>query len=121
MGEPGAKGRDVAVSEYLENEEAMARSDRYKLVVATGGPGPRPGRLRDRPPPARPLRERLYDLETDPGETTDLRARADLAPIVADLRRKLLDRLASTRGGRDAVPAGLTEAEALRWCLVPRD
>ena len=44
-GEPGATGRDVVFSEYLENEEAMARSDRYKLIVGTGPPAPA-GRLR---------------------------------------------------------------------------
>jgi len=119
LGEPGAKGRDVVVSEYLENEEAMARSDRYKLVVSTGARARQDGYATGRPLPG--PSERLYDLEADPGETTDLHARPDLAPVVADLRRKLLDRLASTRGGREAVPPGLSEAEALRWCLIPRD
>ena len=33
---PGAKGHDVVFSEYLENEEAMVRSSRYKLIVCTG-------------------------------------------------------------------------------------
>ena len=33
---PGARGHDVVFSEYLENEEAMVRSARYKLIVCTG-------------------------------------------------------------------------------------
>jgi len=119
LGGPGAKGRDVVVSEYLENEEAMARSDRYKLVVITGARARQDGYATGRPLPG--PSERLYDLEADPGETADLHARVDLAPVVADLRRKLLDRLASTRRPDDAVPPGLSEAEALRWCLIPRD
>ncbi len=118
-GEPGAKGREVVVSEYLENEEAMARSSRYKLVVGTGARRRQDGYETGRPP-AGPY-ERLYDLDVDPGEATDLRDRGDLAPVAAGLRRKLLDRLATTRGGRPAVPPGLSEAEALRWCLVPQD
>jgi len=118
-GEPEAKGRDVVFSEYLENEEAMARSSRYKLIVGTGA-----RRRRDGYETARPLpgpSERLYDLEADPEETTDLRDRADLAPIVAGLRRKLRDRLVTTRNPRDALPPGLSEAEEIRRCLVPQD
>ena len=102
---PGAKGRDVVVSEYLENEEAMARSARYKLVVGTGARRRQDGYETGRPLPG-PY-ERLYDLEADPGEATDLRDRPDLAPVVADLRRKLLDRLATTREAERRRPAGL--------------
>jgi arylsulfatase A-like enzyme len=119
MGEPGARGREVAVSEYLENEEAMARSDRYKLVVGTGARRRQDGYETPRPLPG-PY-ERLYDLEADPEETTDLRQRPDLAPVVDRLRRALHDRLVTTRGGRTAVPTGLSETEAIRWCLVPQD
>ena len=119
LGEPGAKGRDVVVSEYLENEEAMARSSRYKLVVGTGARRRLDGYEARNPLPG--PSERLYDLEADPDEATDLRGRPDFAPIVDDLRRKLLDRLATTRGARPAVPPGLSEPEALRWCLVPQD
>ncbi len=116
---PGARGRDVVVGEYLENEEAMARSARYKLIVGTGARRRLDGYETGRPLPG--PSERLYDLEADPDETTDLRGRPELAPVADDLRRRLLDRLATTRGGRVAVPPGLSEAEALRWCLVPQD
>ena len=119
LGDPSAKGRDVVVSEYLENEEAMARSDRYKLIVGTGARRRQDGYETRNPLPG-PY-ERLYDLEADPDEKDDLRGRPELEPVAADLRRKLLERLATTRGGRVAVPKGLSEAEALRWCLVPQD
>jgi arylsulfatase A-like enzyme len=119
LGEPGAGGRELVVSEYLENEEAMVRSNRYKLVVGTGARRRLDGYETTNPLPG--PSERLYDLEADPGETTDLRGRPDLAPIVNDLRKKLLERLATTRGARPAVPPGFSEAEALRWCLVPQD
>ncbi len=119
LGEPGAKGREVVVSEYLENEEAMARSSQYKLVVGSGARHRRDGYETGRPLPG-PY-ERLYDLEVDPDETSDLRNRPELEPVVAELRRKLLQRLSTTREGRLAVPPGLSEAEALRWCLVPQD
>jgi arylsulfatase A-like enzyme len=119
LGEPGATGHEIVVSEYLENEEAMVRSSRYKLVVGTGA-----RRRLDGYESANPLpgpSERLYDLEADPVEANDLRGRPDLAPVVDDLRRKLLRRLATTRGKGPAIPPGLSESEALRWCLIPQD
>ena len=119
LGEPGAKGRDVVVSEYLENEEAMARSARYKLIVGTGARRRLDGYETIRPLPG-PY-ERLFDVEADPVEATNLRDRPELAGVAADLRRALHDRLVTTRGTRTPVPPGLSEAEALRWCLVPQD
>ena len=107
------------MSEYLENEEAMARSGRYKLIVGIGARKRRDGYANGKPLTG-PY-QHLYDLEADPGETTDLAARPDLAPVVADLRSRLLDRLATTRAGRTPVPPGLSGAEALRWCLTPQD
>ena len=118
LGVPGARGADVVVSEYLENAEAMVRSDRYKLIV-TAGIRRRSDGYAPFTNPA-PASERLYDLQNDPGETTDLSTRPDLVSVVADLRRKLLHRLRTTREHRP-IPDGLTDAEALRWCLTPRD
>lgn len=118
-GRAGARGREVVVSEYLENEEAMARSDRYKLVVAAGGRKRGDGYAAVAPTlgPS----ERLYDLLDDPGETVNQINRPELASVVEGLRRKLLDRLRTTRELRTPVPSHLTEAEALRWCLTPQD
>ncbi|WP_435015621.1 sulfatase family protein [Tundrisphaera sp. TA3] len=119
-GTPGAKGRDVVVSEYQENEEAMARSSRYKLVVGTGARQREDGYETGRPLPG-PY-ERLYDLEADPGEDVDLLpTRPDLAAVAADLRHQLFLRLSTTREGRTPVPAALSEIDAIRWCLVPQD
>ena len=82
---PGAKAHDVVFSEYLENEEAMVRSDRYKLIVCTGR------RLReDGYRTAEPWRlpgpyVRLYDVVADPDETTDLSQDPAHASIKEDL------------------------------------
>ena len=107
------------VSEYLENAEAMARTDRYKLIVTASNRQRHDGYAPSGPPPGPSTR--LFDEIQDPGETVDLSDRPDLASVVADLRHRLLDRLRTTRAGRTPVPSGLTEAEALRWCLTPQD
>lgn len=118
-GEPGASGRDAVVSEYLENEEAMIRSDRFKLIVGTGRRHRRDGYATADPTPG-PY-QRLYDLHADPDETTDVGDRPDLAPILADLRHRLFERLMTTWNNREPIPAGLSEIEAIHWCLIPRD
>jgi arylsulfatase A-like enzyme len=116
---PGSEGRDVVFSEYLENEEAMVRSERYKLIVGTGRRVRQDGYVTDHPLPG-PY-ERLFDLQDDSGETTDLGANPELAGTKDELRRRLHDRLVSTRGGVEPVPPDLSEIEAIHWCLVPRD
>ena len=118
-GESGATGHDVVFSEYLENEEAMVRSERYKLIVGAGRRERQDGYATGMPPMG-PY-ERLYDLDADPREATDLAQSTDLAPLRDELRRRLYDRLVTTRDRLEPVPAGLSEIDAIRWCLVPRD
>jgi arylsulfatase A-like enzyme len=117
--EPSASGRDFIFSEYLDNEEAMVRNERYKLIVGNGRVTRKDGYATGRPP-AGPY-ERLYDLKSDPDETTDIAARAELAAIRETLRGELHKRLISTRDPEDPVPPRLSEIEAIHWCLVPRD
>lgn len=118
-GEPGAKGHDLIFSEYLENEEAMIRSDRYKLVVGTGRRARLDGYHTDLPLTG-PY-ERLYDMQADPNETHDLSTSASHVAIKNDLLGKLRERLVSTRDPRHPVPPGLSPMDELYWCLVPRD
>lgn len=119
LGRPGASGRDVVFSEYLENEEAMVRSAHFKLIVGTGSRAREDGYETDHPRPG-PY-ERLYDLVHDPGELTDVAARPEFAAIKAELRTRMYLRLVSTRLGLEPIPSRLTQLEAIHWCLIPRD
>jgi arylsulfatase A-like enzyme len=119
LGTSGATGRDVVVSEYTENEEAMARSERFKLIVGTGCRKRQDG-YQDGHPLTGPY-ERLYDLQSDPEETIDLADRPELAATRDMLRHRLFERLTSTRAGLSRPPAGLSELQTIHWCLVPRD
>ena len=62
--------RDVVFSEYLENEEAAVRTERWKLIQCSGRRHRRDGLETDDPTPGSYLR--LYDLAHDPAELTDL-------------------------------------------------
>jgi choline-sulfatase len=118
-GQPGARGHQAVFSEYLENEEAMVRSDRFKLIVGTGL------RLRqDGYHTGRPLQgryQRFFDLVQDPGETHDLSADPAHAAIQKDLLQRMYRRMVTTREGLEPIPPGLSPLEAIHWCLVPRD
>jgi choline-sulfatase len=119
LGEPGAKGHVYVFSEYLENEEAMVRSDRYKLIVGTGRRRRQDGYDTGQALPG-PY-ERLYDEIADPGENNDLAQRPELAGVLSTLRAELYRRLVTTRQGLDPIPQGLSEIETIHWCLIPRD
>jgi choline-sulfatase len=119
QGTSGAKTRDVVFSEYPENEEAMARSRRYKLIVGTGR-RKRLDRLHSGQPLSGPY-QRLFDLDRDPDENTDLSDDPRLDAIRADLLEKMRQRLESTWTGPEPIPTGLSTLETIHWCLKPRD
>ena len=103
-GKPGAAAHDFVSSEYLENEEAMVRSDRFKLIVGTGRRERQDGYQTGRPLPG-PY-QRLFDLVADPGETRDLGADPRLQAVKDDLLQKMYLRMVSTSAGPGPDPAG---------------
>jgi choline-sulfatase len=115
----GARGRDAIFSEYLDNEEAMVRTSRFKLIVGTGRRLRQDGYQTGKPLPG-PY-QRLFDLVDDPGENRDLADDPRHRAVKDDLLHRMYQRLTTTREGLEPVPAGLAELEAIHWCLVPRD
>jgi len=118
-GATGAEGRAVVFSEYPENEEAMARSSRYKLIVGSGRRARKDG-YETGSPPTGPY-ERLFDEQDDPDETRDLAADPRLAGVKGELLDSLARRFVSTWHGPEPIPPGLSKPELIRWCLIPRD
>jgi choline-sulfatase len=121
LGKTGAKGRDLVFSEYTENEEAMVRSPRYKLIVGSGRRLRQDGYQPLHPLPLPGPYQRLYDLVEDPGETHDLSDDPQLTAVKAGLVERMFERLATTHEGLEPIPPGLSHIEAIHWCLVPRD
>jgi choline-sulfatase len=109
--------RHYIFSEYLENEEAFIRTDRWKFIFCSGKRARGDGYLIENPTPGRYVR--LYDLKQDPGEFTDLAAKHP--DVVARLQGLMLDRFRKTHPEAEKEPVGPGREEAIEWYLRPRD
>jgi choline-sulfatase len=107
--------RGCVFAEYCDNEEAMVRTDRWKLVYSTGRRRRRDGYARPGPLPGETVR--LFDLLADPGETVDRSTDPACAAVRAELLARLVEHVRSTHRG----PGELTgpPAEVLRRGLRP--
>jgi choline-sulfatase len=118
-GKPGARTHDFIFSEYPENEEAMVRTDRNKLIVGTGR-RMRKDHLGSGQPLSGPC-QRLFDLEHDPEENNDLADDPHYDSVRTEMLAKMRDRFKSTWTGPEPIPQGLSALETIHWCLKPRD
>jgi choline-sulfatase len=109
--------RDHIFSEYLENEEAYIRTKEWKYVFCSGKRARQDGYQTDHPTPGR--YNRLYNLNTDPGEFTDVAASEPA--MVEKFEVLMLDRFRSTHPERAAEPTGASREEAIEFYLRPRD
>jgi len=113
----GATPRTHIFSEYLENEEAFVRSDRWKLVFCSGRRKRTDGYETENPTPGRYVR--LFDLQKDPGEFVNAAPRNQ--ETVGKLQALMLERFRSTHPDAAQEPQRLSREEALEWYVRPRD
>ena len=112
-----AEPRGHIFSEYLENEEAYIKTPAWKYIFCSGKRARKDGYETDNPTPGR--YQRLYDLENDPGELTDVSAKHP--ELAAKFQGWMLDRFRATHPDRDREPPRLSRAEAIEFYLPPRD
>jgi len=112
-----ANRRSWIFSEYLENEEAYVRTGRWKFIFCSGRRKRTDGYETDNPTPGRYVR--LFDLESDPGEFSNVAARNP--KVVAELEGMLLDRFRRTHPEASAEPQRISTEESLGWYVRPRD
>jgi choline-sulfatase len=109
--------RDHVFSEYLENEEAFIRTARHKFIYCSGRRERTDGYKTANPAPGRYVR--LYDLEKDPGEFTDVSLKN--RKVVDRMKKTMLERFRGTHPEAPSEPQGLGTDDALDRYLRPRD
>jgi choline-sulfatase len=109
--------REHIFSEYLENEEAYIRSDRWKFIYCSGKRGRRDGYVLTDPTPGR--YKILFDLRADPGEFHNV---AKQHPeVVEQLETVMLERFRQTHPEARNEPREASREEALDWYVRPPD
>lgn len=109
--------RDLVFSEYLENEEAMVRDRRFKLIYSSGRAERNDGMAPAEKPAGRDVR--LYDLQADPGEATNVAAEPARQERVQRMKRQMLARLTQDRDEMNGFPESATLDDRLDAALVP--
>ncbi len=106
-------------SEYLEDNMAMVASRKWKYVFTTGKRDLGLGYATGYGPSG--VTHMLYDLENDPGETTNLAYKADYGDRVKELQSIMLGRFMATHPSSAFVPGGLNSIGKLIWFCEPGD
>lgn len=115
---PYYEHRSFVVVEYAENEEAMIRDHNYKLVYITGNRARDDGYKTAQPTGRRIL---LFDMNSDPEETTNLAGRPEHAERIDSMLKKLADHMTQTDPERAAIPKTDDPMAILDFCFRPRD
>ncbi len=111
--------RDAVFVEYSENEEAMVRTERWKLIYTTGKRKREDGYETGKPLPGRVIQ--LFDVKTDPDETTNVAAKPDYKVVVDDLITKLVTHLSKTAREAQLIPKTDDLHTKLEHLLQTRD
>jgi choline-sulfatase len=111
--------RNHVVAEYSENEEAMIRTSRWKLIYSTGKRKREDGYTTGKPLPGRTIL--LYDESEDPEELRNLASRPEHAKLVEQLTAMLADHMKRTARQPELVPKEGDVHAVLEHCLQPRD
>jgi len=111
--------RDHIIAEYSENEEAMIRTERWKLIYSTGKRQREDGYATGKPLPGRTIL--LFDELNDPDEMTNLAKKPEHAKLVEELTAKLAEHMKRTARQPELIPKDADVHGVLEHCLAPRD
>ena len=116
---PKLKHRGQVFVEYSENEEAMIRTEKWKLIYGTGARQRDDGYKTGKPLPGRTVL--LYDVQRDPEEMTNLAKKPEHVETVKQLTAQLAEHLVRTSREPKLLPKTDDVHELLAFCLAPRD
>jgi arylsulfatase A-like enzyme len=111
--------RDLVFSEFLADNKAMVRTEKWKYIYTTGKRDLAQGYATGNPPTG--IRHRLYDLENDPAETTDVSGDPSNREILESLQHKMIGIFEETHPNADEMPQDLNTEDKLAWFCEPPD
>jgi arylsulfatase A-like enzyme len=111
--------REYAFSTFLEDNKAMVASKKWKYIFSTGKRDLGLGYETGEGPSG--VIHRLYDLQNDPGETTNLAYKENFSEKVLEMQEILLDRFMQTHPDIENMPENLNTIGRLIWFCEPRD
>ncbi|MEM9673404.1 MAG: sulfatase [Bacteroidota bacterium] len=110
--------KEFVFSEFLADNKAMVRSDRWKYIFTTGKRDLAQGYATGNPPPG--ITHRLYDVVNDPNETKNLYSDPALADTVQLLQKELINWFRETHPNPDSVSREWTvEQQLISFCEPP--
>lgn len=110
--------KDYVFSEFLADNKAMVRSDRWKYIFTTGKRDLAQGYATGYPAPG--ITHRLYDVVNDPYETTNLYSDPALADTARLLQEQLIGWFRQTHPNPDTVSQDWTlEQQLVSFCEPP--
>ncbi|MBR9999630.1 MAG: sulfatase-like hydrolase/transferase [Cyclobacteriaceae bacterium] len=111
--------KEMVFSEFLADNKAMVRTDRWKYIFTSGNHDLAQGYATGNDPAG--IRHRLYDLINDPDETTDVSGNHAYQQEMESLQFGMLEIFKSTHPGAGDLPEGLSVEEQLVWFCEPPD
>ncbi len=113
------QGKPYAFAEFLEDNKAMIATRKWKYIFTTGKRDLGQGYETGRGPSG--IYHRLYNLQNDPGETSNLAYKDSHGKVVDSLQHLMLDHFKKTHPYADELPVQLNDTGKLVWFCEPRD
>ena len=111
--------KEFVFAEFLEDNKAMVANRKWKYIFSTGKRDLGQGYATGFGPSG--IIHRLYDLETDPGETTNLAYNPAHMDALSRMKEVMIQRFLQTHPYADEMPDNLTIDGQLVWLCEPRD
>lgn len=116
---PDLEHKQYVFAEFLEDNKAMIASKKWKYIFTSGKKDLDMGYQTGNPPAG--IYHRLYDLENDPAETTNLAYRTENQDTVKLFEDIMLNTFMNTDPYIEELPLDFTEVGKLVWFCEPRD
>lgn len=111
--------KEFVFAEFLEDNKAMVADKDWKYIFTTGKRDLGQGYLTGQGPSG--IVHRLYDLQTDPEETTNVAYHERNQDLLTRMQEKMLGRFMETHPNANELPDKLTMEGKLVWFCEPRD